>query len=78
MAASRLASVALHFEGLEDLRVTRTQYHPLINVVVIGGTCRDLRRSAFHRDGGIRKEEKGLAGKAPRFEQRHTLARHVQ
>jgi len=32
----QLASIALHFEDLEDPRVTRTQYHPLINVVVIG------------------------------------------
>lgn len=36
MVKTQLASIALHFEDLEDPRVTRTQYHPLINVVVIG------------------------------------------
>lgn len=36
MAKSKLASIAVHFEDLEDPRVDRTKDHPLINIIVIG------------------------------------------
>ena len=36
MSRKTIASIAIYFADLEDPRVDRTQYHPLINVVVIG------------------------------------------
>src|SRR5262249_40611820 len=36
MTRARFASVAEHFATLEDPRVSRTQLHPLVNVVAIG------------------------------------------
>ena len=36
MTRTKFASIAIHFATLEDPRVSRTQLHPLINVVVIG------------------------------------------
>jgi predicted transposase YbfD/YdcC len=36
MTRTKFASIAIHFATLEDPRVSRTQHHPLINVVVIG------------------------------------------
>lgn len=36
MAVKNVAAIGSHFEALEDPRVARTQYHPLINIVVIG------------------------------------------
>lgn len=36
MTRTKFASIAIHFATLEDPRVSRTQRHPLINVVVIG------------------------------------------
>ncbi len=36
MTRKKFASIAVHFSTLEDPRVSRTQRHPLINVVAIG------------------------------------------
>ena len=36
MTGTEFASIAIHFADLEDPRVSRTQRHPLINVVAIG------------------------------------------
>src|SRR5262245_34524335 len=36
MTRTKFASIAVHFAALEDPRVSRSQRHPLINVVAIG------------------------------------------
>lgn len=63
MTNKRFASIAVHFAELEDPRATRTQLHPLINVLTIGLCAVICGASTFTEMEEFGKQKRKWLGK---------------